>query len=120
MNPDVKALWITALRSGKYTQGTGVLKRTTSEGKVFHCCLGVLGDIAVAVGITREIPEPAEVLGHAVSRYEGDENERSVGYLPNKVCEWAGINTEVQSSLAGENDREMPFSDIADLIERTL
>ena len=38
MNPDLKAKWISALRSGRYTQGQKRLK--TKEGH--YCCLGVL------------------------------------------------------------------------------
>lgn len=41
MNPEVKAKWLEALRSGKYKQGKEFLKR----GNKF-CCLGVLCDIS--------------------------------------------------------------------------
>ncbi len=37
MNPEVKARWVAALRSGEYKQATGVLRR---GGKSF-CCLAI-------------------------------------------------------------------------------
>lgn len=40
MNKDVKEKWVTALRSGKYKQGQGCLRRGDD-----HCCLGVLQDL---------------------------------------------------------------------------
>lgn len=44
MNPEVKALWLNALRSGEYQQGTGKLKQTYG-GDQRYCCLGVLCDL---------------------------------------------------------------------------
>lgn len=40
MRPDVKAKWITALRSGEYRQGRGSLREHDA-----YCCLGVLCDL---------------------------------------------------------------------------
>jgi hypothetical protein len=41
MDEEIKGRWVTALRSGKYRQGQGRLRR---ENETF-CCLGVLCDI---------------------------------------------------------------------------
>lgn len=41
MTPELKALWIAALRSGDYKQGTGALRNPDNT----WCCLGVLGHI---------------------------------------------------------------------------
>ena len=41
-------IWIKALRSGKYSQGTGSLSRTVTENgetEVNFCCLGVACDL---------------------------------------------------------------------------
>lgn len=38
MNPQVKAQWIEALRSGKYTQGKNLLKSHSPTPQ--FCCLG--------------------------------------------------------------------------------
>lgn len=41
MDPELKARWLTALRSGQYKQGQGKLR----SGDECFCCLGVLGDV---------------------------------------------------------------------------
>lgn len=46
MNPEIKAKWVAALRSGEYLQGTGQLLNTYS-GASKYCCLGVLCDLLV-------------------------------------------------------------------------
>lgn len=44
MVKSIKERWIEALRSGKYTQGEGMLKTSDGPDAKF-CCLGVLADI---------------------------------------------------------------------------
>lgn len=138
MYPAIKQLWITALRSDEYPQGTGKLQ---GDGK--YCCLGVLTDLACKAGIVSE----------ADGSYDDDEN--SVGYvsrgpfnqgdlfeyfaLPHEVSRWAGlpdnepecklpieIQTKVGSDVSGAthytlvslNDRALyTFDQIADVIE---
>lgn len=50
MNKKTKAKWVKALRSGKYQQGRGALKRTLLENNTTYeyCCLGVACDINIA------------------------------------------------------------------------
>ncbi len=45
MKITMKRKWMQALRSGKYTQGKGRLKRTKKDGTHTYCCLGVLRDL---------------------------------------------------------------------------
>ena len=45
MNKEIKDKWVTALRSGKYKQTTGALRRVTADGESGFCCLGVLCDV---------------------------------------------------------------------------
>ena len=45
MNKSLKNLWVAALTSGYYKQGTGYLKRHRG-GKTEYCCLGVLCQVA--------------------------------------------------------------------------
>ena len=45
MNQEVKKIWVEALRSGKYQQGRGKLKRS-DDLKPTYCCLGVLCEVA--------------------------------------------------------------------------
>lgn len=68
-NPVVKK-WVAALRSGKIKQAHGYLG--TPDGN--RCCLGVLCDLAVESGII-----PSFKLSSV--------------YMPEKVAEWAGLQT---------------------------
>jgi hypothetical protein len=145
VNPEVKALWLTDLRSGEFTQGKGMLRSTENE----YCCLGVLCERAVREGI---IPPPVLKTYYINSdnditdRYEyGTGDDASTGTLPNAVREWAGLETTSPAlpvpaelrdeyptdpgvppwhvSLAGINDRagdRFPFPRIAELIEEYL
>lgn len=141
MDPGVKALWLEALRSGKYEQGNSVLR--TGDDK--YCCLGVLCDIAAKAGI---IPEPTvrtgavDVGGADISAfrfgnetglnqwgYDKDPDESGqLAYLPKSVVAWAGVPRYgdrywaegVESrpeGLAVLNDAGKSFTEIADIIE---
>lgn len=102
MNPELKAKWVEALRSGKYKQAQGKLR--THEGDA-HCCLGVL----------------CEVMGL---------EPRGPGYfMPDKALRTVGLNKSVpglgsrgvtQAYLITMNDSGAPFSEIADWIEANL
>lgn len=123
MNPEVKALWIDALRSDEYEQGNGLLR---SENNKF-CCLGVLQDLAVKAGI---IPEGTLVSG--AYEYETTDNGKSATGTTPSVNVWAGLDSvsgllpnAVQleeggssTSLVALNDgARYTFSQIADVIE---
>lgn len=122
MNPEIKAQWLTALRSGDYRQGQGSLKR---DGK--FCCLGVLCDLAVKAGIAAET-HVTMIGATAFGTGPADENS---GTLPFVVQTWAGLPSNNPSfrynvlsadeyeydSLAGLNDGGRSFAEIADLIE---
>lgn len=122
MNPDVKAKWLTALRSGEYPQTTGTLHRTAdyretdwSDAKpAGWCCYGVLCDVAVKEGlkVIRKTDEDLEYFDGVID------------YLPPSVVEWAELpsnDPEVRGeSLAIRNDNGVTFAEIADLIEEQL
>ncbi len=121
MDPEIRARWVTALRSGEYRQAYEVL-RNDAGGR---CCLGVLCEIAVADG----------VLAAAVRsrldgswQYDGHDTE-----LPEAVQSWAGLSSnnpyvdvkDVPVSLAELNDGDeergsWTFAQIADVIEGAL
>lgn len=118
MNPEVKAKWLEALRSGEYKQGTGHLNRGRR-----YCCLGVLCEVAIQEGlnlsVTREGPRE-----NVTAFYNN-----SAGLLPEAVVEWAGLTmtnpeffTDDQESwsLASKNDSGATFEEIANLIEEHL
>ena len=114
MNQDIKAKWVTALRSGKYTRGKEFLQR---NGR--YCCLGVLCDIAASENVVT-----AAKLGNIVNY----DNMRHV--LPTAVLKWADIKTPFVyldnpvkgwTSLTGLNDSSSAtFAEIADVIETQL
>jgi hypothetical protein len=117
MNPEIKAKWVAALRSGEYKQGKERLY-SPSQG---YCCLGVLTDLY-----------SKEVLGIP---YLGEDDLKKYGedYLCDEVMAWAGLpNSDpevdeslviingVPPSLSQLNDAGFTFNDIADIIEEKL
>jgi hypothetical protein len=92
--------WIEALRSGKYAQTTGSLRRDNG-----YCCLGIA---CLAAGMTPR-----------AGRFGG-----AVYFLPKKAQKWLGISegnpklVGERASVLNDNDR-LSFPEIADLIEET-
>ncbi len=92
MDKTLKAKWVRALLSGRFEQGSCLLK--DYDGK--YCCLGVLNEIA-ALGM----PE-------------------KVSYLSDTVGKRIGIPHDVQVVLAEANDDGVPFEMLAGLIDSAL
>jgi len=136
VNPEVKAKWVAALRSGDYKQATGHLRVTTGTGdnqQDGFCCLGVLCDLAVKAEV---IGEPDAVTLDPVKkiyRYDGE----GTMWLPAKVADWAEMpagphrdnpfvpdprfhGEGMRQHLASLNDDKVSFDEIADLIEQYL
>lgn len=134
MNPQVKAKWLGALRSGKYRQGVGTLATNYR-----YCCLGVLATIASEEGICNrvamEIPNGDRVSEYDIRLSFDDKTE----YLPESVVNWAEIPADhIQTTvkgldiivgmnvdggyirLSGLNDEGKTFFEIADIIEQKL
>lgn len=118
MNKDKKALWVAALRSGKYAQGRGLLHHV--EGVELHCCLGVLSALAAQDCASERTYDQPE------NRYAYDGHSR---VLSDSVMEWAELESSDPcvyvgetsfSSLAVLNDTGSSFAKIADLIEAQL
>ena len=107
MKDRIKELWLEALRSGEYEQGTN--KLVIENGETQFCCLGVLTNLYV------EETGDAEVW------------EISTAVLSDKVRNWAGIrdnNPSLQlddgnESAAVMNDSGYDFDKIADAIGET-
>lgn len=137
MNPEIKAKWVAALRSGDYKQGTGVLRSEWDE----YCCLGVLCDIAEKEGVPMIVVEPAadgDVSDGIVGAYyyfDGDRDTGDYEITPSFVAGWAGlpsVNPSVEltdpydedavvlESLADLNDGGKSFDEMADIIEEHL
>lgn len=147
MNPEIKARWLEKLRSGEYLQGTGYLKAIDDSHKIRYCCLGVLCEIAVEDGILHVNPGTvvSSIFSYADATNADDCNET---ILPDAVAAWAGINSEglqernhgirppcpdrgeylscgnqncgncYQQELTTLNDEKVPFTEIADIIEK--
>lgn len=109
MNERVKKLWIEALTSGEYEQGTDALR--TDD---MFCCLGVLCDLH-----RKEVGGSWQDLDGLMFTYDN-----TTGTLPPRVQIWADTPTNNpfvgRLSLAGHNDKGVPFSEIAKLIEANL
>jgi hypothetical protein len=128
MLPEIKKLWLDALRSGEYKQNIGSL-RQVENGQECFCALGVLCEIALKHGVEGFHHGPDR--GYYVGRTADGNYENHA--LPKPVREWAGdnampyivlaVDSEGKSvkevSIAKLNDRcELTFSEIADMLEK--
>lgn len=113
MNPEIKAAWLTALRSGEYRQGKGRLE--CSDGS--FCCLGVLA---------KEISKMDHPLAERVIT-AGSQGLLAIktlnregfvtGSLSDDFCDDIGLSIQLTNNLIAENDGGMSFAYIADIIE---
>ncbi len=122
MNSQIKQQWITALRSGEYTQGRWNLQ--SMEG---FCCLGVLCDVYAKETNTEWKVKTADVDKTFTYYYFDDQST----HLPESVVKWAGLdhaspiikfanaNGNIKP-LAVLNDEGSTFEEIAQLIEEQL
>ncbi len=118
MNPEVKAKWIAALRSGEYQQASGQLCSGTG-----FCCLGVLSELYI-----QETGKGRWVAGQPYVQFADASGFREATELPSAVMLWADIETAAPFvytpdgtvDLIKENDDGTPFSEIADVIEAYL
>jgi hypothetical protein len=114
MNPEIRAQWCAALRSGDYQQAKDDLRRYDAEsGDVSgHCCLGVLVDLYLKAG---NPPTWEDDDGWTDSVWND-------GELVNPVQRWAGVSSADpvllgRHTAASLNDHGKPFAEIADLID---
>lgn len=106
MNKEIKQKWLEALKSGKYEQGSGLLRDLNNR----FCCLGVLCDV---------LQEPATKCDDSYLY------DSSAAYLPDTVALRAGIpsffsNVRVQEELAAINDTSNSFDPVIEYIEKNL
>lgn len=130
LESEVKAMWVAALRSGKYTQGKGTLRLQNKEtGECKHCCLGVLCDLYNSK-LWKGPAQYSNTLEGDYIQY-GTQDDIQTNYPPIEVYSWAviggtnlgymrvTINGE-HLSLAAHNDEGRTFAEIADAIEAQL
>ena len=108
MDKKIKAVWVAALRSGKYKQTIGRLHRdkATQKAPVGYCCLGVLSKVC---GETNKSMGSRGFPSHAVLVASGMDYETTVSF------------DEEDRSLEFLNDtKRLSFPEIADIIEAQL
>lgn len=121
MNPEIKARWVAALRSGEYEQASGCLRAVGDDDAnktLGFCCLGVLCNLH------------AEAHPRiAAKETNADRYLRESALLPELVREWArlpfarGAEVEINGFMAAlthHNDNGATFAQIADAIEEQL
>lgn len=110
-----KELWIEALRSGKYQQGSFALRKRDD-----FCCLGVACDL-----YQREFGD-LKVFITEEGLYYYDRRKK---ILPKKVKDWLGLDLDNGQFMSKNgdhidlivlNDEGIPFNEIADLIEENI
>jgi hypothetical protein len=117
-DPELKAKWVAALRSGNYIQGSGRLKRKRwsagNEPVTQFCCLGVLCDIVKPDGWKDNISNyPYHTFNEGKSTQEEYPNLNTMKEF--------GIYTSAVKKLASLNDDDkLDFNKIADYIEKNL
>jgi hypothetical protein len=128
MNPEIKAAWVAALRSGQYQPLRGALAPDEDAPGIEplrRCCLGVLCDLAVEAGVA--------VKDMGYFRAVVDEADTSDQVLPDAVVVWANLDNPspavrlrrtalrvVEEPLAYLNDQRVPWAELAELIEEQL
>lgn len=131
LNPEIKATWVAALRSGEYPQVKETLRSYDGRDVKGYCCLGVLCEVTkdftkgswVHDDFTMPIPEDkrAEYCCSDVDGCEACELSDSSGELDLFALDTFGLSSTDASNLMSMNDDEgLGFEEIADYIEENL
>jgi hypothetical protein len=108
MDPEVKAVWTAALRSGKYQQGSGALRCIDDR----FCVLGVLADLLGAQW------EPSPQTGIEAGFYVYGDG--AVVMPIARDLDRAKLHEDDAWVLSGMNDEGKSFGALADYIEDNL
>jgi hypothetical protein len=135
LKPEVKEKWVTALRSGNYQQGTGLLHYVNADKKDCFCVWGVLCELAVEEGVVKTY---GSITGDYLYGPDDPRVNGSPAVPPPEVIEWAfgpEVTSDIKVTLEYDNDSEggtretliywnddcdMPFDTFATLIEEQL
>lgn len=114
MNLIARDLWVAALRSGKYKQGTRRLVRdfrdSIKPGTCEFCALGVLCEV-----YCDEVEDIRNLNNTFLRSYGRFENNKMP---PMEVLEWAGMTTGFSDYVARANDDYgVKFDEIALIVE---
>lgn len=109
MNREIKAQWLSALRSGKYKKTKNRLKSETG-----FCCLGVLCDITNPKGWKKGWGNSHNFIHH---------ESCNDTFLPDELRKEAGITLAQERVLAYRNDNstdEEGYSLVISYIEKNM
>lgn len=123
MDPELKAQWIAALRSGNYAQAKNALVDIDPIGNVSYCCLGVLCKLrGMGDRDMRVLSKQTGGMGYACTIIDdnGDLIDEEAG-------EELGLNKDTRADLAAYNDgrkgthwvEPWSFAQIADHLEKS-
>lgn len=145
---DVKEKWLTALRSGSFQQGKSALRMMLDGEQIGYCCLGVLSDIFIvdklALDPTCDVGWKRREYNGTFGLHTHPHNNDGGGLPTVEVNDWANRGadgwlvyvdkTDAKKYFEGDspeympnsvtlydlNDRGIPFTEIADIIEKYL
>ncbi|HEY6018324.1 MAG TPA: hypothetical protein VIY48_00030 [Candidatus Paceibacterota bacterium] len=127
MNPEIKALWIAALKSGDYPKTAGRLARLDESGSVGYCCLGVLMELGAKEGVCHgmEIGSPNPYVTtvqpyYPGSNYAEDHWSYQVTMPTREVHKWANLDYEAADFLTYLNDSNTTFAPVIEYIDINL
>jgi hypothetical protein len=101
---EFKAKWLKALRSGRYKQATGILRRR-QDGHPAYCCLGVACNL---------------INPNVWRKQDNDYNEYDWGDTHGSSTELPFLKPTDGERLSVMNDNGGTFAEIADYIEASV
>jgi hypothetical protein len=113
MIKEIKIKWLEALRSNKYTKGTGALRYVSDK----YCCLGVL--CAISPNIKWEIYGSAIGTSFYEASYNNP-NEKSGAFLPPSLRDELGIEFSQETCLTNLNDTSDTWDKIIEYIDKEM
>lgn len=127
MKPEVKKVFLDALRSGEYEQGTGQLALVKDDGVVSYCCLGVLSAEGAKAGVCNPLELSDYFTDDSAEKewvIKASDNEDGVEYVdsypPQSIYDWAGLTSEDAITLANINDKNDSFAEVIEYIDANL
>lgn len=133
MNPEIKKMWLDALRSDKYKQTTCELETVGQhtiwdndegnivpvhiKGETGYCCLGVLANELMNTGKGNGFIQRDNNFGLFCLDMDGKPEHCM---LTPAILNNVGLTTAEQDRLATMNDEGSSFTEIADHIEKML
>ena len=118
MKPEIKQLWIDAMKSGEFHKTEARLFRI-KDGVPCHCALGVLCELALRAGVPLTFNPVDLDLRFYLGPEETEEDGRGT-ILPNEVVTWSGLDHYKSADVYIKNDAysEDTFEPVVAWLER--